>query len=383
MQEKLKETETPANEASKNHERYINIPAERSMIIHDTAKFIKMLDANEYDTLVYMDKSARPLHTLVNNTLRTLHKKTPEARFLAPYLTIGMKDNNDSVPENSVDYVRNTYNPGRKRSSFGHVLIVDERISSRRTVNAGKELFTKAFADSQYGLDHVDTTDILTMYPVWYGDEPYLGIRDPNDDIDTMVKEIYEGRMTFDDLTKQEQDSIITLENEATNDLSVELTKTSDEVKIFRAELDQLSDKIATYYNLLDQIAAEDLSESFDSSTNSIDQLKEMCMQNLLLEENDFLVDKIFYTVHGNEDKYIHMEKNSWEKYLERLKTLQPEQRIIILGRLQDLAENQNLIIGQLPNHTYYTPGHEGSEHWDDLGILFEQTLDEIINTLS
>ncbi len=128
--------------------------------------------ANNADTLVLMDKSARPIGHLFINVWRELYpdSKRPEIRFINVGTEGMSKDDNRT-------FLKELHDAHFKSMDGKVVILADEAVHTGNSIKRAKNLVEKVFPKTK----KVIYTAVCRETPVWYGSVSRLGVYDLRD----------------------------------------------------------------------------------------------------------------------------------------------------------------------------------------------------------
>lgn len=326
----------------------ITHPSERMMIVNDVAHTLQKIQAGQYDTLVWLDKSARPLDTVLRSAAHELWGRDNfQTRFLAVGSLSKIREHErGDLPEEIVKEVRERYHPDPQEQSWGKVLVLDELKSSGGSVRSAARLFDEAFRDHEkYGIESVDYDDVLSQYPIWYNSPELIGVEE---DVDVVKSEINErleaeGKSWIGELGDQEHKKFTEKLDTAGKKVTAERYEGKDQkVREFRQELSQLGKMTAIYYRHLEQLGpVSDFVEP--RHENRQNQARELFKGTPLLEVFPELVSELevppdFAVWEPRAGGYFALSDESLEKLLDDLETRTAEENLVTLGKITDFG---------------------------------------------
>lgn len=154
-------------ENSNDYERHWT-PERRKSFLEDGAEFLIDVKDQDIQTMVFMDKSARPLALFLRMLWRRIYsdQEPPEMRF-----SVGKRDweTEEGADHKFIKQIGREYK--KKDFSEENVLFIDEEISSGGTLMETSNLFKQAFPDMRANFGALSTTDFtvanqrLTIQP--------------------------------------------------------------------------------------------------------------------------------------------------------------------------------------------------------------------------
>jgi hypoxanthine phosphoribosyltransferase len=122
------------------------------------------------DTLVLLDKSARPVAQLFKAYWRHTYPKhkIPEIRFID--IGLGDRWGKDDNPK----YLKQLYDAHHAAINGKRVIIADEAVCSGGTIRKAKKIFETNFPKASKFV----YTAVFEFFPTWYGKAHYLGVYD-------------------------------------------------------------------------------------------------------------------------------------------------------------------------------------------------------------
>ncbi|MDO8471798.1 MAG: hypothetical protein Q7S64_01430 [bacterium] len=140
------------DESETNNEkfRYLTNPAERLMIEFGITELIKQCQRQEYDTLIFLDKSARPFSWLLQEVWPQITRAPlPAIKFVNP-------------PAVVTDETKNRFSETFQGYLGHNICLVDETSSTGRSFNVVRELITTVVPEGS-----IDQFEVMTIWPRW------------------------------------------------------------------------------------------------------------------------------------------------------------------------------------------------------------------------
>jgi hypoxanthine phosphoribosyltransferase len=124
---------------------------------------------DDADTLVLLDKSARPVAQLLEAYWRNAYtdRQIPNIRFMNIGLESGEKDSNPK-------FLKMLYNSHFQALNGKTVVVADEAICTGSTLIRAKRLLGNVFPETK----RIIYTAVFDNTPFWYGQPKYLGVYD-------------------------------------------------------------------------------------------------------------------------------------------------------------------------------------------------------------
>lgn len=157
--------------------KFLQNPAERVMTEFGIIELIQKVKDEQFGTLVFLDKSARPLSWIFRKSWELIYlgQKSPEIKFINP-------------PKEMMDSLQTTAEQERQlktKKEFEHIfsehlhgkiLLVDEKSSSGGSYHAVSELIQQI---PQYRDVELEQFDVMQIWPIWKSKSDRLtGVQD-------------------------------------------------------------------------------------------------------------------------------------------------------------------------------------------------------------
>lgn len=313
---------------------FIEQPAERVMIVVDTARALKRIAEGGYDAIIFLDKSARPLHTIMQGAWRDLGLgEFPQVRFMAiGSLQDNLKNPDHPIQPRIIKEIRERYSLDPVKDKWGKVLVLDEKFSSGDSARAVARLFEQAFPE---GIDQVEIDDVLEMYPSWFRRPEWLGVIEKADVIYDELKGVSNKR------EREELERELELAGESF--VSERYKGQGRQIVAFRRELQKLAHEVVSCYPVVKEL--DDFEYHLKlaySELNSILQdvsSKEIVLSEILpdLCKGLFLPEEFAYW--QNQERVFKVTDSKIDELLKSLTLASNRKRVTALIKLQLLVE--------------------------------------------
>lgn len=157
--------------------KFLQNPAERTMIEFGIIELIQKAKDEQFDTLVFLDKSARPLSWIFRKSWELIYpdQKSPEIKFINPPKEM-MESPQTTTEQEQQLKTKEEFEDVFGEHLHGKILLVDEKSSSGGSYHAVRELIQQI---SQYRDVELEQFDIMQIWPIWKSKSDKLtGVQD-------------------------------------------------------------------------------------------------------------------------------------------------------------------------------------------------------------